>query len=62
MKIYKERPELLRLVKAISQDHALLSSLEPKSYVATFIHSVMKMRIDDPIVWSSLASFVAKNH
>lgn len=52
----------MSVVKQIGLDHGILESLHPQSYVTSFIYSVMKMKIDDAQVWSSLASYVAKNY
>ncbi len=34
----------------------------PQSYVTSLVHAVSKMKIDDEIIWSSFASFIAGRH
>ena len=48
-------------IEMIALDHQVLASL-PASYVASFIHAVAKMRVDDPKVWGSIAAFLAEIH
>jgi len=61
LKLHK-RPEITDAIRHIALDFNALSSLQPQSYVSALIHAVSKMKIDDPIIWQSLASYVAQRH
>ena len=58
LKLYKERPEVMDAIEAVACSHQELAALPKLSYVSSLIHCVAKMRVDDEIVWSSLASFL----
>eukprot|EP00347_Sterkiella_histriomuscorum_P005962 403354597 len=62
LKLFQERPEVKQLIKDYALDHELLRSFKPQSYVTSFVYSVMKMKFEDPQVWSSLASYIAQNY
>ena len=47
VKLYKERPEVMKVVEALALNHELLRSMKKQSYVTSFIHTVSRMRIDD---------------
>lgn len=51
----------MNAVKYLALNHELLYQLEKQSYVTNFIHSVMKMKIDDSAIWASLARYVSEN-
>ena len=53
-----KRPEIVEAIKSIALDHSVLANMESQTYVASFIHAVAKMKIDDQTVWTSLASYV----
>ena len=59
LKLYEQRPELKQVVRTMALDHALLKSLQPQTYVTTFLYSLMKMKVEEPEVWHSLAGYVA---
>lgn len=50
----------MSVVRGLALNHQALASLEPQTFVTTFIYATMKMNVDDAEVWSSLASYVAK--
>ena len=52
----------MHAVKSLAFNHDALASLQPQTFVTTFIYSVMKMKIEDNEVWSSLASYVSKTY
>ena len=58
---YTKRPEIINSIRSLAIDHAALSSLEKQSYVASFIYSTMKLKVDDQAIWMSLAQYVSNN-
>ena len=60
LKIYEKRPEIMQAVRSLALNHEALASLTPQTFVTTFIYATMKMKIEDPEVWNSLASYVSK--
>lgn len=62
LKLYEDRPEIMGAVRSLALNHNALASLTPQTFVTTFIYSTMKMKIEDPEVWSSLASYVSKTY
>lgn len=52
----------MKAVRSLALNHETMSSLQPNSFVTTFIYAIMKMKIEDPEVWTSLAGFVSKNY
>lgn len=47
IKIFKERPEVMKAVRILALDHRLLDSFEKTSYVTSLIHATSRMKIDD---------------
>lgn len=56
--MYKERPEIMEIVRSIALDHVVLDQLSP-SYVSSFTHVCANMKIEDDKVWFSIVEFIA---
>ena len=57
IRLYKQREEVMSVIKLLSLDHARLSSMKT-SYVTSLVNAVARMGIDDEEVWASLASYL----
>jgi len=59
-KLYKERPEIMAVVKSLALDHSVLSQLSP-SYVSSFTHVCANMKIEDEKCWFSIVEYIASD-
>ena len=59
IRLYKERDEIINVVRDFALDHARLNSLR-QSYVTSFVNVVSRMNIDDEEVWASLAAYLVE--
>ena len=60
VKIYKQREELMEVVRMLALDHGRLAEIEKQSYVTSFVHALSRMKLDDEQVWGSLAAYLAQ--
>ena len=60
IRLYKEREEVMNIVRDISTDYARLSSIKT-GYVTSFVNAVARMGIEDEIVWASLAIYLVEH-
>ena len=58
MKLFN-RKEITNAIRHLALDHSSLASMQPQSYVVSLIHATAKMKIEDPVIWQSLASYVS---
>jgi len=60
LKLFK-RKEILNVVRSLCGNPALLDNLQPFGYFNSLVYATMKMKIDDPLVWTLLADAIQRN-
>lgn len=57
IRLYKEREEVMSIVKELALDHTRLASLKT-TYVTSFVNAVARMGIEDEEIWASLGAYL----